>query len=122
MAEKVDVKTKTFVAGEAITQHAIVKLSAGEIFESDATNIPIGSANIAAFNSGELIPVDLLSGGGTIKCIAADAITQGAVVYNQANGEVDDSSANSALKVGIALDTATAANDIIEVLPHVAHV
>ncbi len=121
MAEKVDTKQKTFVASAAITQHALVTLSSGKVAEAAITEMPIGTANVAVFADDDLVPVDLLSGGGTIKCIAAADIVQGAYVYGQNGGEVLDDSSGSALAVGVALDTATAADDIIEVLPYVAH-
>lgn len=112
---------KTFVPGGAIDQYALVKLASGVVTETAATEQPIGVAMRAAAATDPSVPVKLLCAGGTIKCIADDAITQGAVVYCDGNGEVDDTDPGSALKVGVALDAATTAGDIIEVAPYVCH-
>jgi predicted RecA/RadA family phage recombinase len=62
--------------------------------------------------------VDLLSKAGTILCKAAGAFSAGAVVYGRASGLVDDISTSSAIKIGTALEAATAANDLVEVMVH----
>jgi len=61
--------------------------------------------------------VRLRSAQGTIKCKASGAFSSGAILYGRANGLVDDIATSSAVRVGVALEAATAANDIIEVLP-----
>lgn len=118
MTQYVDGNYKTFTASGIIYPFRLVKLaSVGVVSLAGLTYQPIGASDRYAA-SGAPVNIKLLTGAGTVKLEAEDAITMGAVVYGRASGCVDDSSANSALKVGIALETATAAGDIIEVLLH----
>lgn len=107
---------KTFMAGEALTKGVLVFFSSGNVIMTDKAEQPIGVVrNVAA--SGAQVTVALLSKAGTIQCKAAGAFSQGAVVYGQDDGTIDDVATSSQIQIGVALEAATAAGDIIEVLP-----
>jgi hypothetical protein len=103
---------KTLTAGEALAAYRRVKLSSNTVVYSDAGENFIGITEDAAAN-GAGVAVGLL-GGRTFKCVAAGAVTAGADIYGAADGKVDD--AVVGLKIGVALEAALAANDVIEVL------
>jgi hypothetical protein len=117
MSQQTEGRTKTFTAGAAIGQWILVKLSSGKLAVAGLGEEFLGVIEEAAFADGDLRSVVLRSSEGTIKCVASGAFSAGAVVYGRAAGKVDDISTTSALRVGIALEAATAANDVIEVLP-----
>lgn len=95
----------------AITQFKRVMVdSAGLISVAGATDVAVGVviADVAASGVGTV----MLNGAGTMQMVAAAAITRGATLYAAAAGKVDDTGTN---EVGyVALETATAENDIIE--------
>lgn len=113
----IDSCTKAFVAGGAIGANILVKLSAGVLAVAGASEVPIGVTEQAAFAAGDVISVRLLNSCGTIEMTAGAAITAGATVFGIANGKIDDADPSSGVKVGVALEAATANGDIIEVLP-----
>jgi len=111
--------TINYIAGGTITQYAAVKIDAtlGLIVTSGVAsedNTFVGVAQQAAV-SGAVVPVTLY-GTGTLKCKATAAIAKYAKVYTMADGDVDDV-ATSLTVVGVAMEAATAADDIIEVSP-----
>lgn len=116
MSQYVETPTKTFTAGAAIGKHILVKLSSSKLAVAGATEQPIGTLEDESFADGDVRAVRLLSAQGTIKCVAGAAVAEAAVVYGIAAGKVDDV-ADSNVRVGIALEAATADGDIIEVLP-----
>jgi uncharacterized ferredoxin-like protein len=115
MAAIVTTATRTAIAGAAIGQHVLVKLTSDVLSVAALGEEPIGTMEEASFASGDIRAVRLRSAQGTIKCKASGAFSQGAVVYGRASGLVDDIT-TSAIRIGIALESATAANDFIEVL------
>lgn len=117
MSQYVDSSVKSFVAGAAIGRGVLVKLTSDVLSVAALAEEPVGVLEEASFASGDVRPVRLLSAKGTIICKASNAFSQGAVVYGRASGLVDDISTSSACRIGIALEAATAANDLIEVLP-----
>lgn len=117
MSQHVETRSKSFVAGGEIAQWILVKLSSGKLAVAGLAEEPIGVIEAAAFADGDVRSVTLLSCQGTIKCVAAGPFSQGAVVYGRALGKVDDVATSSAVRIGIALEAATAAGDIVEVLP-----
>lgn len=117
MSQQVDTNTKAFTAGAAIAKNILVKLASGKLAVAGLAEQPIGVTQHETFADGDVVSVELLSRAGTLKCTAAAAVTQGAVVYGRAAGKVDDVSTSSAVKIGVALEAATAAGDIIEVMP-----
>ncbi len=66
--------------------------------------------------SGDVVSVALHSKPGTVKAIAAAAISKDAIVYSAASGKVSVS-ASTAYPLGIALEAATADGDVIEIMP-----
>lgn len=107
------------VAGEAISQYARVKLnSSAQIVEADADDKGIGVALIAAA-SGDEVTVKLWTDGGTFKVLAAGAVSVNDVIYAADEGQVDDV-VGTGIAVGRALEAATAANDVIEIVPILA--
>lgn len=116
MSQFTEGRIKTYAAGEALEPYRLVKGSSDTVVYADSGDTPIGvNRNYTA--SGSEASVTVLSAQGTIKIEAAAAITQWATVYCKNDGKVDDADAGSDVKVGIALEAATAAGDIIEILP-----
>jgi len=106
----------TRVAGEALTQYARVKLNtSNQVVEADADDKGIGTVceDVA---SGGHAAVKLWSAPGTHKMIANGAFSVNDIVYSHDEGEVDDDP-DVGVAVGRACEAATAANDIIEVIP-----
>lgn len=117
MAEQNDNGFKSFQASAAISQFARVKLeSAGTIVTAGLAEKEIGTAQRAAFASGDIITVKLTSAPGTHKMIAKEAIAVGARLFTEAGGKVQDTAETTAFPVGTAFTAAAAENDIIEVL------
>lgn len=117
MSQSNDTGFKGFLASAAIAQYARVKLdAAGTISTAGLTDKDIGTAQQAAFAAGDQVNVKLRTAPGTHKMIAAGAVTNGAAVNTQASGKVDDAATATGYVLGVALEAATAANDIIEVL------
>jgi len=116
MSQYIDGPRKTFDAGGALAQRILVKLSSGVLAAAGLAEEFIGSIDEAAFAAGDPRSVTLRNKQGTMLCVAAGAFSAGAVVYGRAAGKVDDIGTSSAIRVGIALEAATAADDIVEVL------
>jgi len=115
MSQQVDTNTKTFTAGAAIAQFALVQMeSDGDVITNVLATRPIGVAQEAAFADGDLVTVKMLNASGTQKMIAGVVLTVGDPCFTAAAGKVADS-ASTARLVGVALETSTADNDIIEV-------
>lgn len=118
MSQQVENATIALVAGAALEAYRRVKLDGtGQAVYAGAGEPAIG-LTAAKAASGAKVGVRLLNGAGTFKAVASAAITQFALVYGTASGKVDDSSiANPGSGLGIALEAATADNDVIEVMP-----
>ena len=108
--------TKGFTAGAAIAQHILVKLSSDKLAVAALGEEFIGTILQESFADGDIRAVRLKSGQGTMKMIASGAFSAGAVVYGRAAGKVDDISATSAIRAGIAMEAAAAAGDVVEVM------
>lgn len=106
--------TRTFTSGEALAANRLVKLSSGTVVYADATDYPIGVTERAALTSGDPVAVRLANAAGTVELTASAAVTAGATLYGTNDGKVDDADPGSGKKVGMALEAATANNDIIE--------
>lgn len=115
MSQYIDAAVRAFPVSAAVKKNARVKLASGQVAEAGLTDKDIGTALAQAFAAGDVIPIRMMSSGGTEKVIAAAAITQGAEVYTAAAGKVSVS-ASTAFRVGIALEAATADLDIIEIV------
>lgn len=114
MSQYVETACKAFTAGAAIAKHLRVKLSAGKLAAAGVADQSIGTLEQASFADGDVVGVRLRTAQGTVKMVAAGAITAGAPVYAAAGGKVDD--AVTPFPEGIALEAAGADGDIIEVL------
>lgn len=114
---RVDDGTKSFLAGEDLARHRVVKLTttAQQVTYVDSgADSPIGVTK-AAIASGLFGPVWLFTKEGTITCTASEAITVNTLVYPDVDGKVSDAGLGD--PIGRALQAATADNDEIEVLP-----
>lgn len=114
MATQTDSVYKTFQAtSTAIAKGVLVKInSSGLILATGDENFAIGVTleDIAASDYG---PVKLWA--PTVFVTASAAITQGAKLFSQTNGRVDDATGGTGVTIGlVALEAATAAGDIIE--------
>ena len=116
MSQMLDGNYKAFTAGGALGIFTLVKLTSGVLSLAALGEEFIGVLMQEAFAAGDVCNVRLRSGSGTCKMKASGAFSQGAVVYGRASGLIDDISTTSAIRAGIALEAATAANDIVEVL------
>lgn len=103
------VLTLTVTAAGAISANRFVT-AAGAQAAADAN--AIGVARTAAAGAGEKIPVDVI---GTASVEAGAAVTAGATVKADAQGRAIPW-ATSGARIGIALEAATAAGQLIEVL------
>jgi predicted enzyme related to lactoylglutathione lyase len=110
----------TFIAGETITQFALVKLeSDGYLDECDGTadndtNV-IGVAMNGA-SEGGAVQVRLLNRGGIVPVIAdLNDLAVGDNLYTAAGGEVTDSNLSGTM-VGIAMEASDTAGDIIQMV------
>lgn len=108
--------SKAFIAGTNLEAFRRVKLSTGsgtQVEYALAGEAFIGITAVQA-NAGERVAVDLKTTCRTFKLTAAGAITAGANIYGAIDGQV--SAAVSGSIIGKALEPATSALEIIEVL------
>jgi hypothetical protein len=104
----------SIVTGEAINAFCRVKLSGATVIYADAGEAGIGTVQEYTAN-GAMACIRLHGHGGTHKVRAAGTFSAGATLYGAADGEVDDTVVGSPL--GYAFEAATAAHDIIEMVP-----
>ena len=108
---------KTFTAYEAMPKFSRVKFKSGttenppEVHYADQGEQAIGVTehHVAA---GDCVAVRMLNKEGTLLGIASEALSRGATLYAADDGEISDTS--SGTSIGIALEEATADQDIIE--------
>ena len=117
MSQYDDSGYKAFKAAGAITIYDRVKLSAADTVDvAGLAEKEIGTAQNAAFAAGDLVNVKLRTAPGTHKMRCKEALAVGATVYTEAAGEIQDTAQPTAYIIGIALEAATAEDDIVEVL------
>lgn len=107
---------KAFTAGEDLAAHRRVKQdsTAEQVIYADAVDDAIGvTAN--AVSSGELVTVIAANFPGTVKVTAKTAFSLAAVLYGASDGMVDDAVTGPVQYV--ALEAATALNDVVEAMP-----
>lgn len=107
---------KTFTAGEALEAYRRVKLSSGsgtQVEYADAGDEFIGITQ-EKVDSGDPVAVRLRSAGKSFLAVAAEAFAVGATLYGGDDGKVQDTASGNAQ--GTALEAATAAGDIVEIL------
>jgi len=112
---------KAFTAGAGgVPANVLVQLSSGTVIvnTATATHIPLGVTLYAAA-AGEPVAVKLINHPGTVEIVAAGALAAGAIAYAAADGEVSAVPVVNGTyrKIGIALEAATADQDVIEILP-----
>jgi len=113
-------KCKTFVAGEALEAYARVKLdsTAGQVVYADASDdVNYIGVTQAAAASAALVSVLFKEYGGTLKVQAADSFSAHATLYAADDGTVTDTATTGTTQLGYALEAATAAGGVIEMLP-----
>lgn len=116
MSQRDDSGFKSFTCNGAVSIYDRVKIeSAGTIAVAGLAERDIGTA-MEAGASGDTITVKLLTAAGTHKVRVKEAVTRGAILYTEAGGEVQDTDQATALVWGVALETATAEDDVIEAM------
>lgn len=111
-----DLPTRTFPVSGAISKHLRVKLSSGVLAAAVLADANwIGTMDAPTVSTDEVGTVRLR--GQTHKMVASKSITAGVLVYTVAGGKVSDTKGTGAFLAGIALESAGADGDIIEVLP-----
>jgi hypothetical protein len=113
MSQFVEAPTRADTAAGAVAQFLRVK-TPGAIATAGALDQSIGTMDRTCLAAGPCT-IRLKSAEGTRKMVAAAAITAGAPVYGAAGGKIS-SVANPNIE-GLALEAASADNDVIEVLP-----
>lgn len=109
----------TLTAGEALIKYSRVKIESGttttppEVVYADQGEQAIGEVQ-ADVADGDLVAVRIFAWESK-EGIANDSFAIGATLYAHDDGEISDTSSGSS--VGIALEAATAAGDIVEYLP-----
>jgi hypothetical protein len=107
-------KHKTIVTAEAIEANRRVKLNASQLLVyADAGEDAVGYSTHYAAN-GDVLTVKLLNDSGTMLLTSSAAIAAGASVYGANDGKIDDTASGDA--VGTALEAASGANVLIEVI------
>lgn len=115
MATIVEGPLKTFTAGGALLPYRLVKLSSGVLAYPDTSDtVTIGVLEAEAFAAGDMVPVRLRTAQGTWKVQASTSISADGSCYIGANGTVASSGTQV---IGMALEAASGAGDIIEIMP-----
>lgn len=119
MTQQNDSDYLTMTSGAALAKFRMVKLDSTndrQVVATGAGEAPIGITQEAASASGEKILIKKIGAGGTQKVTAAKALaTRNGLVYPGASGRISDASSGTA--VGRNLDTASATEEIVEMLP-----
>jgi len=128
MATYEGIKILTMLAGEAFAKgslHELVAISGGRVVKADgdAADLqlrqPVGILAVDAAAVGEAVTIVDLDGGGIAKVKVNAAVAQDAIlVASNTPGKADDVAAEGNLAAdqvafGVALEAATAANEII---------
>jgi len=116
MSALVNTGSVTLPCNTTLGRFIRVKMSGGYLAAAGATDNEIGVLNDAIVTAGDYGSVLPNNIGGVRFMVAAGAFSQYASVYGAASGYIDDT-ANEHY-IGVALDAATAAGDIVRVLPN----
>lgn len=109
--------TITTTAASAVVKNRLVTLAANRTCAHTALASTADGVALNSAATGERVTVRLKNGGGVVELEAAGAISDNAVVYGRADGKIDDTSADSAVRFGRAIGGASDAGSVIEVLP-----
>lgn len=100
-------------AGEALTEHTVVKLSSGELVAAGATDdVALGTV-ARTVADGDAASVIVFGTYPVFLARAHAAFSAGATIYLAAAGRVDDSGTT---KIGIAQNAAGAQDDVVAVI------
>ena len=113
MSQQTDGAVKSYRANAAIGQYRRAKFSSGKLVVAGETDRDIGTTIAEAFAADEVIGLELYTKQGTKKFVAGGNITQGALIYSAADGEVLATQATGAYLCGVALEAA-ADGDVFE--------
>jgi hypothetical protein len=103
------------IAGEDLARYRRVKLSGSTaVYADQADSSSYIGVTLEDAADGAPVSVALKGAYQTFKCVAADTFSAAATIYAAADGKVSDTSSGNA--IGTAIDAATAANDVVEVL------
>lgn len=108
--------TRTFTASAAVTRNRLVTVAAGDLCAHTALAAVADGVALNSAATGGLVTVALKNRGGTVELEAAGGFADGAVVYGRANGAIDDDTAGTAVRIGKALQAASGAGAVVEVL------
>jgi len=113
--------TDTFPTGSPeLPPYRLVKLSTGKLVlnTATATDRPIGATRDLS-EAGDPACIKYLTSPGTIEMEAAGVISSGADVFSAADGKIQALPATTGTyrRIGTALEAASAAGAVIEVLP-----
>jgi hypothetical protein len=119
MSQQNDTGFVTGIAAGAIPQFARVKetSTAGTYDVAGLADRSAGIAQRAAFAAGDPLTIALWNKPGTFKAIAKEAFARGAKLYSEAGGKLQDTAETTSFAEAVALEAATAENDIVEVRP-----
>lgn len=105
-----DATTFTGLAGEALEQFRLVKLSSGELVYADSTDTGVIGVTQKACADAERVSVKTILGNGTQLGVAAGTFSDSAALYLANDGKIDDS---GTIIIGYALKAATTAGDVV---------
>lgn len=110
---------KAFESAGAIPQYSRVALgSDGTVSVAGINDQDIGVNTRPAFGAGEDVDVSLINKSGTHFAIAADSFDAGDLLFSAADGQVANTlGTNGEFLRGIAMESASATGDIVEILP-----
>jgi hypothetical protein len=114
MSQYTEASVHEFAANAAIGQFLRVYVGTnGKVAVAGVNDFGVGTAENPATAADERIGVRVNSAVGSRKCVASGVIAVGDPVFCGASGKV---SSSGAVRYGVALEAATADNDVIEVL------
>lgn len=114
MSQQFETGIRPDIAAGALGLHLRVKTT-GALALAGITDREIGTIVKQTFANLDVTAVSLVNKPGTVKMVAAGAISKNALVFTAASGKVD-ATASTAFLIGIAMEAAGADGDVIEVL------
>lgn len=113
MSQRNDTGFITRTADEAISLNQTVRITATGAAICDLANDCHGTC-VSPAASGGLVTIKLMNANGTHKVIAKEAFAEAAVLYTEADGKVQDTAEATGAPCFLALEAATAENDVVE--------
>lgn len=114
---------RTFTAGVLLAEGERVTITGGTLTVPPqvglapigATAAHVGYVEVPAI-AGDLVTVRPRSMAGTKQAVASAAFAAGVVLFGSANGRVSSTASGTA--IGVAVEAATAAGDIVEIIEY----